>query len=306
MYKRLSIKQIKTCCLVKVLRHKVCEECFCGWICFYFVEFSHIPCMCVISLSCILFPACAVSAMLSKVSASGISYVVRGDRADGAEVKGVTRFDVVLCQSELIEHALQLCHLLSPGLLPVSFNLLHTHTHTWCFLFSVCSMELSHLFSLRSVYLCGQVYERACVCVCVSYSVLYCALHGYRILNRKCFIFSLPTFIWAASLSCLFCSQLCSSVYHLLSPPSRASIVLLLWCLQHWLLSSCTPSAEFLDTWWMNWRLLCPWPFSTIELTAAFFLFLQPCQSSKSFALDAIHSLVRCGILIMEEVRALF
>ncbi|XP_008334392.1 glycerol-3-phosphate acyltransferase 2, mitochondrial isoform X2 [Cynoglossus semilaevis] len=62
--------------------------------------------------------ACAVSAMLSKVSASGISYVVRGGRADGAEVKGVTRFDVVLCQSELIEHALQLCHLLSPGLLP--------------------------------------------------------------------------------------------------------------------------------------------------------------------------------------------
>ncbi|KAF7665094.1 hypothetical protein LDENG_00155880 [Lucifuga dentata] len=30
--------------------------------------------------------------------------------------------------------------------------------------------------------------------------------------------------------------------------------------------------------------------------------FIPPCQSSLSFALDAVDSLVRCGILIMEEV----
>lgn len=34
-------------------------------------------------------------------------------------------------------------------------------------------------------------------------------------------------------------------------------------------------------------------------------LSLQPCQSSQSFALDAVDSLVRCGILVMEEVRCM-
>uniref|UniRef100_A0A3Q3KF13 GPAT/DHAPAT C-terminal domain-containing protein n=1 Tax=Monopterus albus TaxID=43700 RepID=A0A3Q3KF13_MONAL len=34
--------------------------------------------------------------------------------------------------------------------------------------------------------------------------------------------------------------------------------------------------------------------------------FMPPCQSSHSFALDAIDSLVRCGILVMEEVRNIF
>uniref|UniRef100_A0A3B4WSN3 Glycerol-3-phosphate acyltransferase 2, mitochondrial n=1 Tax=Seriola lalandi dorsalis TaxID=1841481 RepID=A0A3B4WSN3_SERLL len=45
--------------------------------------------------------ACAVSAMLCEVA-------VRGDM----------EFDVVLCQSELTERALQLCHLLPPGFVP--------------------------------------------------------------------------------------------------------------------------------------------------------------------------------------------
>lgn len=31
----------------------------------------------------------------------------------------------------------------------------------------------------------------------------------------------------------------------------------------------------------------------------------QPCQSSQSFAMDAVDSLVRCGILVIEEVRYL-
>uniref|UniRef100_A0A3Q0R6A2 Glycerol-3-phosphate acyltransferase 2, mitochondrial n=1 Tax=Amphilophus citrinellus TaxID=61819 RepID=A0A3Q0R6A2_AMPCI len=47
--------------------------------------------------------ACAVSAMLCEVAHSGVSD---------------PEFDVVLCQSELTERALQLCHLLPPGFMP--------------------------------------------------------------------------------------------------------------------------------------------------------------------------------------------
>ncbi|KAI3372700.1 hypothetical protein L3Q82_023161 [Scortum barcoo] len=62
--------------------------------------------------------ACAVSAMLCEVAGSGVSNRVRSDGVDGEEVKGDMEFDVVLCQSELTERALQLCHLLPPGFLP--------------------------------------------------------------------------------------------------------------------------------------------------------------------------------------------
>uniref|UniRef100_A0A3B3ZHD9 Uncharacterized protein n=1 Tax=Periophthalmus magnuspinnatus TaxID=409849 RepID=A0A3B3ZHD9_9GOBI len=47
--------------------------------------------------------ACAVSAMLSEVAVSGVSDM---------------EFDVVLCQTELTNRALQLCHLLPPGFMP--------------------------------------------------------------------------------------------------------------------------------------------------------------------------------------------
>lgn len=78
-----------------------------------------------------VFVACAVSAMLCEVAHSGVSSSVRSD-VEGVEVKGDTEFDVVLCQSELTARALQLCHLLPPGFMPVSLNsyLTHTHTHT--------------------------------------------------------------------------------------------------------------------------------------------------------------------------------
>ncbi|KAF3695601.1 Glycerol-3-phosphate acyltransferase 1, mitochondrial [Channa argus] len=61
--------------------------------------------------------ACAVSAMLCEVAISGISSRVRMD-VDGEEVRGDMEFDVVLCQNELTERALQLCHLLPPGFVP--------------------------------------------------------------------------------------------------------------------------------------------------------------------------------------------
>nr|XP_046243855.1 glycerol-3-phosphate acyltransferase 2, mitochondrial isoform X2 [Scatophagus argus] len=54
--------------------------------------------------------ACAVSAMLCEVAGSC--------DMDGEEVKGDVEFDVVLCQSELTERALQLYHLLPPGFVP--------------------------------------------------------------------------------------------------------------------------------------------------------------------------------------------
>ncbi|XP_056233149.1 glycerol-3-phosphate acyltransferase 2, mitochondrial isoform X2 [Seriola aureovittata] len=62
--------------------------------------------------------ACAVSAMLCEVAVSGVSSRVRSDGVDGEEVRGDMEFDVVLCQSELTERALQLCHLLPPGFVP--------------------------------------------------------------------------------------------------------------------------------------------------------------------------------------------
>ncbi|XP_047447489.1 glycerol-3-phosphate acyltransferase 2, mitochondrial [Mugil cephalus] len=62
--------------------------------------------------------ACAVSAMLYDVALSGIGSRVRSDVAEGDEVRGGLEFDVVLCQTELTERALQLCHLLPPGFMP--------------------------------------------------------------------------------------------------------------------------------------------------------------------------------------------
>ncbi|XP_072288987.1 glycerol-3-phosphate acyltransferase 2, mitochondrial isoform X2 [Eucyclogobius newberryi] len=62
--------------------------------------------------------ACAVSAMLSDVAGSGVSSRVRSDGVDGDRVRGDMEFDVVLCQTELTNRALQLCHLLPPGFMP--------------------------------------------------------------------------------------------------------------------------------------------------------------------------------------------
>ncbi|XP_013857994.1 glycerol-3-phosphate acyltransferase 2, mitochondrial, partial [Austrofundulus limnaeus] len=62
--------------------------------------------------------ACAVSAMLCEVVFTGVSSRVRTDGVKGEEVKGDMEFNVVLGQSELVEKALQLCHLLPPGVMP--------------------------------------------------------------------------------------------------------------------------------------------------------------------------------------------
>ncbi|KAG7273149.1 hypothetical protein CRUP_034547 [Coryphaenoides rupestris] len=58
--------------------------------------------------------ACAVSAMLCEVAGGAVS----SSRVHGQEVKGDMEFDVVLCEAQLTQHSLQLCHLLPPGFLP--------------------------------------------------------------------------------------------------------------------------------------------------------------------------------------------
>ncbi|KAM3867435.1 glycerol-3-phosphate acyltransferase 2, mitochondrial [Diretmus argenteus] len=62
--------------------------------------------------------ACAVSAMLRDVAGNAVGSMRRNDGLDGEEVKGDVEFNVVLCQAELTERALQLCHLLPPGFMP--------------------------------------------------------------------------------------------------------------------------------------------------------------------------------------------
>lgn len=94
-----------------------------------------------LSVCLCLLLACAVSAMLCEVVASGVSSSVKSGGVDGEKVKGDLDFDVVLCQSELIERALQLCHLLPPGFLPVGLNSYHsTHTQP-CVSLSGCLIE---------------------------------------------------------------------------------------------------------------------------------------------------------------------
>ena len=64
--------------------------------------------------------------MLCDVAGSGIGSGGRSAGAVGDEAKADVEFDVALCQTELTERALQLCHLLPPGFMPVSINSHHT------------------------------------------------------------------------------------------------------------------------------------------------------------------------------------
>lgn len=77
-----------------------------------------------------VFLACAVSAMLCELVGSGLSSRVRSGGVDGEQVNGDMEFDVALCQSKLTERALQLCHLLPPGFMPVSRDSHCARTHT--------------------------------------------------------------------------------------------------------------------------------------------------------------------------------
>lgn len=114
--------------------------------------------------------ACAVSAMLCEVVFSGVSSRVRSDGVEGEEVKGDMEFDVVLGQSELTEKALQLCHLLPPGFMPVSLYSYHTNAQPVCLIQWMFNGAEQSFILLCCLYLSqGEVLD--CVSVCISLNV---------------------------------------------------------------------------------------------------------------------------------------
>lgn len=135
----------------------------------------------LLCFSICVFLACAVSAMLCEVAASGISSRVKSGSVDGEKVKGDMDFDVALCQSELMERALQLSHLLPPGFLPVSLNSYHTSHTQPCVSLSGCLIGLNSHSSGSATPIFGRergsdlcVYFSS-VCVCVMESRLRAA-----------------------------------------------------------------------------------------------------------------------------------
>lgn len=165
-----------------------------------------------------LFLACAVSAMLCEVAVSGVSSRVRSDGVDGDEVKGDMEFDVVLCQSELTERALWLCHLLPPGFMPVSLNSNHTHTHTH----PVCLIQwmfngAEQPFILLCCFYLRQRGVGLCVCVCIVYlcdSVCTCSIRltsrAPNLCQKYYSFLCLPTFDLS---NCSFLSLLLEALF---------------------------------------------------------------------------------------------
>lgn len=122
------------------------------------------PFLLCMSLFVCLFLACAVSAMLCEVVASGVSSRAKSGSVDGEKVKGDMDFDVVLCQLELMERALQLCHLLPPGFMPVSLNSYHTSHTQPCVSLSGCLIGLNSHSSCSATPIFGR--ERGQIFVC--------------------------------------------------------------------------------------------------------------------------------------------
>lgn len=119
--------------------------------------------------------ACAVSAMLCEVV---VSSSVRRGHAHQEEAKVEMEFDVVLCQSELTDRALQLLLLLPPGFQPVSLHSYHTrtqtHTHTRnpvCLIQWMLNGAEQPSIVLWSPYLSHRAFKLCvctwCGCVCV-------------------------------------------------------------------------------------------------------------------------------------------
>lgn len=164
------------------------------WRGFIFSPLS--PCASV--FACLLL-ACAVSAMLCEVVASGVSSSVKSGGVDGEKVKGDMDFDVVLCQSELIERALQLCHLLPPGFLPVGLNSYHSSHTQPCVSLSGCLIEPNGHSSCSAARIFGR--KRVHIFVCTS-SVHSCVI-ATRVRPPTDFIAPKKTFF------CLFLSTFC-------------------------------------------------------------------------------------------------
>lgn len=197
-----------------------------------------------------------------------------------------------------------------------------TRTHIQCVSFSGCLMELNSHSSCSAASISGR--ERFwIVCVCLYIVYLCDGTCSIRLTSR------------ASNLSQKYYSFLCLPTFHL-SNCSFLSLLLVALFLNPFLTEkygscSCTPVGHLsfscsdlcyistkylmlsvsclllhlLDIWWDE----AVGGFNLMKHTLLLLslnLSLKPCQSSQSFALDAIDSLVRCGILIMEEVRLNF
>lgn len=90
---------------------------------------------------------------------------MKSGSVDGEKVKGDMDFDVVLCQSELTERALQLCHLLPPGFLPVGLNSYHRSHAQPCVSLSGCLIELNSHSSGPTAHVFGRERVRGSVCI---------------------------------------------------------------------------------------------------------------------------------------------
>lgn len=258
--------------------------------------------------------ACAVSAMLCEVVFSGVSSRVRSDGVEGEEVKGDMEFDVVLGQSELTEKALQLCHLLPPGIMPVSLYSYHTNPHPVCLIQWMFNGAEQPFILLCCLYL-SQREVLDCVGVCISLNAHASSgwLQGLRIWATNIFPFCEPTFHFS---NCSFLSPLLVALFLTpfltkkylpqLSASFQLPLVLPVWSSLHlyskpYAFCQLSP-AVFLRT-VIVWSCFCFWLLHHQAKPFSLSCSLQPCQSAQSFALDAVDSLVRCGILIMEEVR---
>lgn len=131
---------------------------------------------CVSVFVCLL--ACAVSAMLCEVVASGVSSSVKSGSVDGEKVKGDMDFDVVLCQSELIERALQLCHLLPPGFLPVGLNSYHS-SHTQATTLCLTQWMLNRAEQPFILLCCPYLWKKEGSDLCV-YFICACLCNGTK------------------------------------------------------------------------------------------------------------------------------
>lgn len=216
--------------------------------------------------------------MLCEVVASGVSSRVKSGSVDGEKVKGDMDFDVVLCQSELMERALQLCHLLPPGYLPVSLNsYLPSHTQP-CVSLSGCLIGLNSHSSCSATPIFGRERSQIFVCtfhlsVSVWWNLKY-ALHktdfsGPRLSDRIVISFLLCSpFVSTAVLSCLCSLRVCFLPCFLaekIPTPVHIPAGNLLFCssdLRHIIttrLMAVVSSLRYV----MGWQCLCCWPCLT-------------------------------------------
>lgn len=136
---------------------------------------------------------------------------------------------------------------------------------------------------------------------------------GPRISARIVISFSLCLhFVSTAALSCLYSWKLCLLPHFSLKNTPvlipAGSFLFLSSDFRCIILTHLVAAVSNLLRYVMHWCICISDSAPPVNISSSLSssVSLQPCQSSQSFALDAIDSLVRCGILVMEEVRRIF